>query len=197
MAKPMDQLREPSSERGDLNQMVMAASIGSNEPPDELLGLTSRRWIDHFQYSCFGAWLLDILALLFLLCCFDILALLLVRLLSRFFEDIFCKNSYYVQDLLLPSGTATYKYVHEVITQLNYRLSRWDDRLSRKFVFCAANEIELKFVNRMLYLGLKKSATEEQVNARNLELQQLFFLVKHDVEAHVNVKEGLSRLRTS
>lgn len=53
-----------------------------------------------------------------------------------------------VQELLLAGGSAAPRSVHEVIAHLACRLSRWDDRLFRKFVFGAADEIELKFVNR-------------------------------------------------
>ncbi|KAJ6796485.1 Uncharacterized protein M6B38_218750 [Iris pallida] len=53
-----------------------------------------------------------------------------------------------VQELLLAGGSTAPKSVHEVIAHLACRLSRWDDRLFRKFVFGAADEIELKFVNR-------------------------------------------------
>ncbi|EHA8589683.1 hypothetical protein COCNU_scaffold011940G000010 [Cocos nucifera] len=53
-----------------------------------------------------------------------------------------------VQELLLAGGSVAPKSVHEVIAHLICRLSRWDDRLFRKFVFGAADEIELKFVNR-------------------------------------------------
>ncbi|XP_020574773.1 uncharacterized protein LOC110020852 [Phalaenopsis equestris] len=48
----------------------------------------------------------------------------------------------------------------------------------------------------MLFFGLKKPDIEEQVNARKLELQQLFSMFKRDVEAHVKVREGVSRTRT-
>ncbi|PKA66565.1 hypothetical protein AXF42_Ash003219 [Apostasia shenzhenica] len=53
-----------------------------------------------------------------------------------------------VQELLLAGGSTAPKSVHEIIAHLACRLSRWDDRLFRKFVFGAADEIELKFVNR-------------------------------------------------
>ncbi|XP_038987499.1 uncharacterized protein LOC103714979 isoform X2 [Phoenix dactylifera] len=53
-----------------------------------------------------------------------------------------------VQELLLAGGSVAPKSVHEVIAHLICRLSRWDDRLFRKHVFGAADEIELKFVNR-------------------------------------------------
>ncbi|KAG6531113.1 uncharacterized protein LOC122048090 isoform X1 [Zingiber officinale] len=59
-----------------------------------------------------------------------------------------------VQDLLLAGGSAAPKSVHEVIAHLASRLSRWDDRLFRKYVFGAADEIELKFVNRRNYEDL-------------------------------------------
>lgn len=53
-----------------------------------------------------------------------------------------------VQELLIAGGSQTPKSVHEVIAHLVSRLSRWDDRLFRKYVFGEADEIELKFVNR-------------------------------------------------
>lgn len=53
-----------------------------------------------------------------------------------------------VQELLLAGGGQTPRSVHEVIAHLVNRLSRWDDRLFRKYVFGEADEIELKFVNR-------------------------------------------------
>lgn len=56
-----------------------------------------------------------------------------------------------VQELLSAGGNATPKSIHEVIAHLAYYLSRWDDRLFRKYVFGAADEVELKFVNRRNY----------------------------------------------
>ncbi|KAK7303498.1 hypothetical protein RJT34_14405 [Clitoria ternatea] len=53
-----------------------------------------------------------------------------------------------VQELLSAGGYNVPKTVHEVIAQLACRLSRWDDRLFRKSIFGAADEIELKFMNR-------------------------------------------------
>ncbi|KAJ1284656.1 hypothetical protein BS78_03G221900 [Paspalum vaginatum] len=53
-----------------------------------------------------------------------------------------------VQELLLAGGSQTPRSVHEVVAHLVSRLSRWDDRLFRKYVFGEADEIELKFVNR-------------------------------------------------
>lgn len=54
-----------------------------------------------------------------------------------------------VQELLLAAGGYnTPRTVHEVIAHLACRLSRWDDRLFRKSIFGAADEIELKFMNR-------------------------------------------------
>uniref|UniRef100_A0A7N0RE44 Magnesium transporter CorA-like family protein n=1 Tax=Kalanchoe fedtschenkoi TaxID=63787 RepID=A0A7N0RE44_KALFE len=53
-----------------------------------------------------------------------------------------------VQELLSAGGDSAPKTVHEVIAQLASRLSRWDDRLFRKSIFGAADEIELKFMNR-------------------------------------------------
>ncbi|XP_072951962.1 uncharacterized protein [Typha angustifolia] len=51
-------------------------------------------------------------------------------------------------ELLLAAGSSAPKSIHEVIAQLACRLTRWDDRLFRKYVLGGADEIELKFVNR-------------------------------------------------
>lgn len=42
----------------------------------------------------------------------------------------------------------------------------------------------------MLYLGLKKPVTEEQVEVRKLELQQLVSTFQHDAETHAKVRQG-------
>jgi len=44
----------------------------------------------------------------------------------------------------------------------------------------------------MLYLGLKKPITEEQVLVRKLELQQLVSMFQHDAENHAKVRQGNS-----
>ncbi|XP_058749511.1 uncharacterized protein LOC131622492 [Vicia villosa] len=59
-----------------------------------------------------------------------------------------------VQELLSTGGYSVPRTVHEVIAQLACRLSRWDDRLFRKSIFGAADEIELKFMNRRNYEDL-------------------------------------------
>ncbi|KAI4295386.1 hypothetical protein L6164_035436 [Bauhinia variegata] len=53
-----------------------------------------------------------------------------------------------VEELLSAGGYNVPRTVHEVIAQLACRLARWDDRLFRKYIFGAADEIELKFMNR-------------------------------------------------
>ncbi|KAK4440124.1 hypothetical protein Salat_0347300 [Sesamum alatum] len=53
-----------------------------------------------------------------------------------------------VQELLLGGGYNTPRIVHEIIAHLASRMARWDDRLFRKSIFGAADEVELKFVNR-------------------------------------------------
>ncbi|XP_017978990.1 PREDICTED: uncharacterized protein LOC18596559 isoform X2 [Theobroma cacao] len=53
-----------------------------------------------------------------------------------------------VQELLAAGGHNVPRTVHEVIAYLACRLTRWDDRLFRKSIFGAADEIELKFMNR-------------------------------------------------
>lgn len=53
-----------------------------------------------------------------------------------------------VQDLVGAGGSEAPKCVQEVVAQLASRLATWDDRMSRKHFFGAADEIELKYVNR-------------------------------------------------
>uniref|UniRef100_A0A803QEV7 Magnesium transporter CorA-like family protein n=1 Tax=Cannabis sativa TaxID=3483 RepID=A0A803QEV7_CANSA len=53
-----------------------------------------------------------------------------------------------VQEFLSAGGYNTPRTVHEIIAHLTSRLTRWDDRLFRKSIFGAADEIELKFMNR-------------------------------------------------
>ncbi|GMN43356.1 hypothetical protein TIFTF001_012549 [Ficus carica] len=53
-----------------------------------------------------------------------------------------------VQELLLAGGYNVPRTVHEIIAHLACRLTRWDDRLFRKSIFGAADEIELMFMNR-------------------------------------------------
>ncbi|XP_057796104.1 uncharacterized protein LOC131012218 [Salvia miltiorrhiza] len=53
-----------------------------------------------------------------------------------------------VQELLAAGGSNIPQTSHEVIALLACRLARWDDRLFRKYIFGAADEIELKFMNR-------------------------------------------------
>ncbi|XP_038894746.1 uncharacterized protein LOC120083181 isoform X2 [Benincasa hispida] len=53
-----------------------------------------------------------------------------------------------VQELLIIGGYNAPRTVHEVVAHLACRLTRWDDRLFRKSIFGAADEIELKFMDR-------------------------------------------------
>ncbi|KAJ3671091.1 hypothetical protein LUZ60_008517 [Juncus effusus] len=62
--------------------------------------------------------------------------------------NVNCLGITEVQELLLVGGSLAPKHIHEVVAHLASRLARWDDRLWRKYVFGAADEIELKFVNR-------------------------------------------------
>ncbi|KAL3502914.1 hypothetical protein ACH5RR_037363, partial [Cinchona calisaya] len=56
-----------------------------------------------------------------------------------------------VQELLAAGGFNVPRTSHEVIAVLACRLARWDDRLFRKYIFGAADEVELKFMNRRTY----------------------------------------------
>ncbi|KAM1373725.1 hypothetical protein ACFX2I_024390 [Malus domestica] len=53
-----------------------------------------------------------------------------------------------VQELLAAEGISMPWNIHEVIAHLACRLACWDNRLYRKFIFGAADEVELKFMNR-------------------------------------------------
>ncbi|XP_071713428.1 uncharacterized protein [Rutidosis leptorrhynchoides] len=53
-----------------------------------------------------------------------------------------------VQELLAAGGGNLPQTIHELIALLTCRLARWDDRLFRKYIFGAADEVELKFMNR-------------------------------------------------
>ncbi|XP_030462989.2 uncharacterized protein LOC115682793 isoform X1 [Syzygium oleosum] len=53
-----------------------------------------------------------------------------------------------VQELLAAGGSNIPQSIHEVVAHLACRLARWDDRLFRKNIFGAADEIELMFMNR-------------------------------------------------
>lgn len=53
-----------------------------------------------------------------------------------------------VQDLVGAGGTEAPKSVEEIVAQLSSCLATWDDRMARKHYFGAADELELKYVNR-------------------------------------------------
>ncbi|MED6217923.1 hypothetical protein PIB30_022062 [Stylosanthes scabra] len=53
-----------------------------------------------------------------------------------------------VQELLAAGGTNIPRTIHEVVAHLACHLARWDDRLWRKHIFGAADEVELMFMNR-------------------------------------------------
>lgn len=45
----------------------------------------------------------------------------------------------------------------------------------------------------LVYLGLKKPITEEQVEVRKLELQELVKMFQHEAETHAQVRKPVSR----
>ncbi|KAH0983722.1 hypothetical protein GBA52_010899 [Prunus armeniaca] len=53
-----------------------------------------------------------------------------------------------VQELLAAEGINMPRSIHEIIAHLACRLACWDDRLYRKSIFGAADEVELKFMDR-------------------------------------------------
>ncbi|XP_056858674.1 uncharacterized protein LOC108840215 [Raphanus sativus] len=58
------------------------------------------------------------------------------------------REAWFIGIRLLLGGYNVPRRVREVIAHLACRLSRWDYRLFRKSIFGAADEIELKFMNR-------------------------------------------------
>lgn len=76
-----------------------------------------------------------------------------------------------VQDLVGAGGTEAPKSVQEVIAQLASRLATWDDRMSRKHFFGAADEIELKYVNRKTNEDLALLSTILNQEIRRLATQ--------------------------
>ncbi|VVB03175.1 unnamed protein product [Arabis nemorensis] len=59
-----------------------------------------------------------------------------------------------VQEMLIAGGACIPRTVHELIAHLACRLARWDDRLFRKYIFGAADEVELMFMNKRMYEDL-------------------------------------------
>ncbi|GKU94248.1 hypothetical protein SLEP1_g7772 [Rubroshorea leprosula] len=45
----------------------------------------------------------------------------------------------------------------------------------------------------LLYLGIKRPVTEEQVEVRKLELQELVKMFQHEAETHAQVRKNISR----
>ncbi|XP_018478340.1 uncharacterized protein LOC108849290 isoform X2 [Raphanus sativus] len=59
-----------------------------------------------------------------------------------------------VQEMLIAGGACIPRTIHELIAHLTCRLARWDDRLFRKYIFGAADEVELMFMNKRMYEDL-------------------------------------------
>lgn len=76
-----------------------------------------------------------------------------------------------VQELLVAGGYNAPRTTHEVIAHLACRLARWDDRLFRKSIFGAADEVELKFVNRRNHEDLNLFAVILNQEIRKLSRQ--------------------------
>ncbi|XP_017615288.1 uncharacterized protein LOC108460343 [Gossypium arboreum] len=76
-----------------------------------------------------------------------------------------------VQELLAAGGHNVPRTVHEVIAHLACRLTRWDDRLFRKSIFGAADEIELKFMNRRNHEDMNLFAVIMNQEIRRLSTQ--------------------------
>ncbi|XP_043701167.1 uncharacterized protein LOC122651725 isoform X4 [Telopea speciosissima] len=75
-----------------------------------------------------------------------------------------------VQELLAAGGIKAPKTIHEVIAHLACHLSRWDDRLFRKSIFGEADEVELKFMNRLIFTYDRRN--QEDMNLFSIILNQ-------------------------
>jgi len=96
-----------------------------------------------------------------------------------------------VQAVLLTGGGQTPRSVHEVIAHLVNRLSRWDDRLFRKYIFGEADEIELKFVNRRNHEDLNLVSIILNQEIRRLATQVI--RVKWSLHAREEIVDELLR----
>lgn len=74
----------------------------------------------------------------------------MANLLSNIFLYILSQDlvSCFIQELLAAGGSNIPRTIYEVVAHLACRLAQWDDRLFRKSIFGAADDIELKFMNR-------------------------------------------------
>ncbi|KAK4399310.1 hypothetical protein Sango_1406500 [Sesamum angolense] len=86
-----------------------------------------------------------------------------------------------VQELLLGGGYNTPRTIHEIIAHLASRMARWDDRLFRKSIFGAADEVELKFVNRRNHEDLNLLGVILNQEIRRLSKQDRSLTVTHNL----------------
>ncbi|CAN8284635.1 unnamed protein product [Cochlearia groenlandica] len=76
-----------------------------------------------------------------------------------------------VQEMLLAGGFSVPRTIHELIAHLACRLARWDDRLFRKYIFGAADEVELMFMNKRMHEDLNLFTTILNQEIRNLSTE--------------------------
>ncbi|MED6214429.1 hypothetical protein PIB30_103033, partial [Stylosanthes scabra] len=76
-----------------------------------------------------------------------------------------------VQELLAAGGTNIPRTILEVVAHLACHLARWDDRLWRKHIFGAADEVELMFMNRRNHEDLHLFTTILNQEIRRLSTQ--------------------------
>ncbi|PWA53935.1 hypothetical protein CTI12_AA440590 [Artemisia annua] len=86
-----------------------------------------------------------------------------------------------VQELLAAGGSNLPQTIHEVIALLACRLARWDDRLFRKYIFGAADEVELKFMNRRNQEDLHLFSIILNQEIRRLSSQDKSLRVTHNL----------------
>ncbi|KAG0610700.1 hypothetical protein M758_7G084800 [Ceratodon purpureus] len=108
-----------------------------------------------------------------------------------------------VQDLVGAGGSEAPKCVQEVVAQLTSRLATWDDRMSRKHFFGAADEIELKYVNRKLNEDLALLSIILNQEVRRLATQVIRIKwslhareeIIHELMTHLKTENALNILK--
>ncbi|CAN4117616.1 unnamed protein product [Withania somnifera] len=92
-----------------------------------------------------------------------------------------------VQELLAAGSYNVPRTIHEVVALLACRLARWDDRLYRKYIFGAADEAELKFMNRRTHEDVQLFSVILNQEIRRLSTQLHVIRVKWSLHAREEI----------
>ncbi|BFG25644.1 hypothetical protein CerSpe_119170 [Prunus speciosa] len=86
-----------------------------------------------------------------------------------------------VQELLATEGINMPRNSHEIIAHLACRLACWDDRLYRKSIFGAADEVELKFMDRRTHEDMHLFSIILNQEIQRLSTQDKSLRVTHNL----------------